>query len=101
MFSTDYHGGRGPAAANGTQEQKMLAQQQELESLKAQLQLQLQNTAFQERLSRLESLVTTQMQTAAADKPAQATTAACSSSKLKSAWRNSPSSSAMRIFDAR
>ncbi|HEY4932969.1 MAG TPA: tail fiber domain-containing protein [Terriglobales bacterium] len=55
-----------------TQGQKMLAQQHEIEGLKSQLQLQ--NAAFQERLSRLESLVTTQMQTAAADKPAQATT---------------------------
>jgi Chaperone of endosialidase len=57
-----------------TQGQKMLAQQQEIEGLKSQLQLQ--NATFQERLSRLESLVTTQMQTAAADKPAQATTSA-------------------------
>ncbi len=55
------------------QGQKMLAQQQEIEGLKSQLQLQ--NAAFQERLSRLESLVTTQMQTAAA-KPPQATTPA-------------------------
>ena len=54
-----------------TQGQKMLAQQQEMEGLKSQLQLQ--NAAFQERLSRLESLVTTQMQTAS-DKPSQATT---------------------------
>ena len=54
-----------------TQEQKLLAQQQQIESLKAQLQLQ--NAAFQERLSRLESLVTTQVQTAAADKPTQPT----------------------------
>ncbi len=49
------------------------AQQQEIESLKSQLQLQ--NASFQERLSRLESLVTTQMQTAA-DKTSQATTPA-------------------------
>ena len=55
------------------QQQQMLAQQQEIEGLKSQLQLQ--NAAFQERLSRLESLVTTQMQTVA-DKPAQATTPA-------------------------
>ena len=51
------------------QQQQMLAQQQEIEGLKSQLQLQ--NAAFQERLSRLESLVTTQMQTAT-DKPAPA-----------------------------
>jgi predicted ribosome quality control (RQC) complex YloA/Tae2 family protein len=57
-----------------TQGQQVLAQQQEIEGLKSQLQLQ--NATFQERLSRLESLVTTQMQTAAADKPAQATTTA-------------------------
>jgi hypothetical protein len=56
-----------------SQEQKMLAQQQEIEGLRAQLQLQ--NAAFQERLSRLESLVITQMQTAS-DKPAPATTPA-------------------------
>src|ERR1019366_1216990 len=55
------------------QQQQMLAQQQEIEGLKGQLQLQ--NAAFQERLSRLESLVTTQMQTAA-DKTSQATTTA-------------------------
>ena len=52
-------------------EQQVLSQQQEIDSLKAQLQLQ--NAAFQERLSRLESLVTTQVQTAAADKPTQPT----------------------------
>jgi len=56
------------------QQQQMLAQQQEIEGLKSQLQMQ--NAAFQERLSRLESLVTTQMQTAAADKPSQVTTTA-------------------------
>ncbi len=55
------------------QQQQMLAQQREIEGLKSQLQLQ--NAAFQERLSRLESLVTTQTQTAA-DKPAPATTPA-------------------------
>ena len=48
------------------QQQQMVAQQQEIEGLKSQLQLQ--NAAFQERLSRLESLVATQLQTAA-DKP--------------------------------
>ena len=56
-----------------TLRQQVRAQQQEIEGLKAQLQLQ--NAAFQERLSRLESLVTTQMQTAA-EKPPQATTPA-------------------------
>ncbi len=56
------------------QQQQMLAQQQQIEGLKSQLQLQ--NAAFQERLSRLESLVTTRMQTAATDKPTPATTPA-------------------------
>ena len=46
------------------------AQQQEIEGLKAQLQLQ--NATLQERLSRLESVVGTQMK-AAADKPTPAT----------------------------
>jgi hypothetical protein len=50
-----------------TLSQQVKAQQQEIERLKAQLQLQ--NAAFHERLSRLESLVTTRIQTAAADKP--------------------------------
>ena len=57
-----------------TQRQQVVAQQQEIDTLKSQLQLQ--NAAFQERLSRLESLVTTQVQTAAVDKAAQPTTAA-------------------------
>lgn len=55
------------------QQLQMLAQQQEIEGLKSQLQLQ--NAAFQERLSRLESLVTTQLQTAT-DKPTPAPTPA-------------------------
>ena len=64
-----------PMLLNELQKQHSVvtAQQQEIEGLKSQLQLQ--NAAFQERLSRLESLVTTQMQ-AAADKPSQATTPA-------------------------
>ncbi len=55
------------------QQQQMLAQQHEIESLKSQLQLQ--NAAFQQRLSRLESLITSQLQTAA-DKSTPATTPA-------------------------
>ena len=66
--------GEADAAAVGQNVVVMLAQQQEIEGLKSQLQLQ--NAAFQERLSRLESLVTTQMQTAVADKTTQPTTPA-------------------------
>jgi trimeric autotransporter adhesin len=43
------------------------SQQQEIEGLKAQLQLQ--NASFQERLSRVESVIGTQMKTAAAKSP--------------------------------
>ena len=64
-----------PILLNELQKQHSVvtAQQQEIEGLKSQLQLQ--NAAFQERLSRLETLVTTQMQTAV-DKASQATTTA-------------------------
>src|SRR5579862_4877972 len=54
------------------QQQQVLAQQRQIETLKAQLQLQ--NATFQERLSRLESLVTTQTQVAVADKATQSAT---------------------------
>ena len=50
-----------------TQQERVLAQQQEIDTLRGQLELQ--NAAFQERLSRLESVLSTQV---AADKPSPA-----------------------------
>jgi hypothetical protein len=61
-------------AGNDSLREQTVVQVKEIEGLKSQLQLQ--NAAFQERLSRLESLVTTQMQTAVADKTTQPTTSA-------------------------
>ena len=65
-----YHRAEEQAELNKAQQQDVKAQseviktqQQEIDSLKAQLRLQ--NAAFQERLSRLESIVGTQTQIAA------------------------------------
>ena len=63
-----YHRAEAEAVVNTQQGEQIEAQRQEIDTLKAQLRLQ--NAAFQERLSRLESMVGTQTQIAA-DLPQQ------------------------------